>query len=222
MARDGASARQWAVSAVVIAGHLGAWLLLTQHRWARETSASGSPLQVILIRQWAPVKPPAADVPTPNDTTRRPSARPLLPGSRAPIEVAPPEPEVSEEPTNAITDWNAAAHDAAEGLLRREREKAAQHPFDHVFPAPAPPQAPGMFGSLRENHRAGRVEDGQRYWVSDNCYFDAPRGPPPPPLVGEVQPPPVPHCKPPPTGGGERMFDEFKPGYLQPRSHEGP
>ncbi len=211
LAQDGASARPWVVSAVVIAGHLGAWLLLTQHRWVREMSSSESPLQVILIRQLARAKP--VETTQSANATQRRSGEARAPPSRAPLQVAPPS--TSNEPTNAITDWHAAAQGAAAGLLEREREKAAQHPFEHVFPAPAPAQLPGMFGSQQENHRAGRVEDGQRYWVSDNCYYEAARGPPPPPLVGEVQPPTLPTCKPPPTGGGERMFDRLTPDYLK-------
>jgi hypothetical protein len=53
-----------------------------------------------------------------------------------------------------------------------------------------------------------------RYWVTENCYFDIPRGFPPPPIPGEFHLL-TPQCKPPPTGGGDNMFDVATPDYLR-------
>lgn len=206
-AGSGASARHWVVGTVVIAGHLGAWFLLTHCRSIRGSESADLALQVILIPQLERPEPPGA-------VNARPSPR----HSRRPVSRVPPEaesPRTSDERANAITDWDAAARGAAADVLGRERRKLRERPFEHAFPEHPPPEEPGVFGSYKENHRAGRIDDGQRFWVSDNCYFDAPRGPPPPPMVGEVQKPPVPTCKPPPTGGGGRMFDALTPDYLK-------
>lgn len=112
--------------------------------------------------------------------------------------------------TPSLTDWDTEAHLAAADTLERERQKSAKDPFAHPTPAPDTPHQPGAFGSAQENHRAGQVEGGQRFWVTDDCYFDIPRGTPPPRMAGEF------HlltrtCKPPPTGGGDRMFEHLKP-----------
>src|SRR6185312_3755911 len=107
-----------------------------------------------------------------------------------------------------------AAQAAATDILERERQKSTKRPLSHPTPAPDAPQAPGVFGSAQDNHRAGQVEDGQRFWVTDDCYFEIPRGAPPPRMAGEF------HlltrtCKPPQTGGGDRMFEALKPDSLK-------
>jgi hypothetical protein len=83
---------------------------------------------------------------------------------------------------------------------------------------PEKPAPPGIFGSEAANRRAGTVEqfdDGaERYWVSDNCYFDADRRPPPIAFAGQVRLM-TRSCKPPPTGGGDRMFEQLTPDYLK-------
>jgi hypothetical protein len=113
----------------------------------------------------------------------------------------------SEPITPPVTDWSATAHDAAAAILERSQRKP-------VFSHPPPDVKPGVFGSLEQNHRAGTVEDGTRYWTTDNCYFDFPRGFPPRLMAGEVRLK-TPVCKPPPTGGGSHMFDDLKPQSLR-------
>jgi hypothetical protein len=114
----------------------------------------------------------------------------------------------------AIIDWESEARAVADDALERERQRSAKRSFAHTSLDPKPTESPGVFGSEQENHRAGLVEDGERFWVTDNCYFDIPRRPPPPRLAGEF------HlltrtCKPDPTGGGTSMFDDMKPDYLK-------
>jgi hypothetical protein len=79
------------------------------------------------------------------------------------------------------------------------------------------PDKPGVFGSEQQNHRAGQVEDGQRFWVTDGCYFDIPRGSPPPRMAGEFHLL-TPTCQPPATGGGDKMFQHLKPAGAAPWS----
>jgi hypothetical protein len=214
-AGGGASARQWTVFAVVVAGHLGALFLavVSHHRPIRENTAEWS-MQVVFISQ-SEDSEPSAKKPTRKTMRalhgRATHAAPSVPS--APLEGTPPR--ISDQGVNAITDWDAVAHDAADAVLRREREKAEHHSFEHAFPTPPAPHKPGIFGSQKENQRAGRVEeDGTRFWVTDNCYFDVPRGTPPSRMAGEF------HlltrtCKPPPTGGGDRMFEDLTPDYLR-------
>lgn len=143
-----------------------------------------------------------------------PTFRPRLPQRLNTPKAIPPDvptPSLDENSiTPSLTDWSTEAHLAASDTLERERQKVAKHSFAHPTTAPDTPHQAGAFGSSQENHRAGQVEEGQRFWVTDNCYFDIPRGTPPPRMAGEF------HlltrtCKPPPTGGGDRMFEHLKP-----------
>jgi hypothetical protein len=134
----------------------------------------------------------------------------------SPPEATIPVPQALDEHAGAATiDWDSEARAVADDALERERQRSAKRSFAHTSPEPKPPESPGVFGSEQENRRAGLVEGGARFWVTDNCYFDIPRKPPPPRLAGEF------HlltrtCKPDPTGGGTSMFDDLKPDHLKP------
>jgi hypothetical protein len=119
-----------------------------------------------------------------------------------------PHPQFENEPTvSSPIDWSSAAHAAATDLSEREQQKSGRRSFTHT---PAAPDSPGVFGSEKANHRAGAAEGGTQFWVTDNCYFDIPRGSPSPRFAGEFHLL-TPTCKPPPTGGGTRMFEHLKP-----------
>jgi hypothetical protein len=125
-----------------------------------------------------------------------------------PKEVAPIT--IDAEPTHqGPIDWSSEARTAAADLVARTGAKATGNGTDQMA------GNAGVFGSGAKNHRAGMVEGGTRYWVTDNCYYDFPRGlPPPARLAGEF------HlltrtCKHPPTGGGANMFDALKPESLR-------
>ena len=123
--------------------------------------------------------------------------------------------------STAITDWYGEAETSAENALAREQAEASHRSFIHEFAPPEKTAAPGIFGSEAANHRSGTVErfdDGaERYWVSDNCYFDIDRRPAPLNLAEQVRPMTT-SCKPPPTGGGDKMFEQLTPSYLKQRS----
>jgi hypothetical protein len=61
-----------------------------------------------------------------------------------------------------------------------------------------------------------------RFYVTDNCYYEYDRAPRPPPtaLDNRLK---TPACKPPPKGGGDAMFKDLTPDYLktlpEPKSH---
>jgi hypothetical protein len=116
--------------------------------------------------------------------------------------------------TGAITDWQSEASAAARDAVRRETEAGAQREFSHRFPVPAAPDAAGVFGLEKKNRRAGLVEGGENFWVTDDCYYDFPRTAPLTHAAGEFQLL-TPVCKPPPTGGGADMFKDVTPGYLK-------
>jgi hypothetical protein len=206
-----ASIRRWIVCAGVFAGHLAAVFLLSYHRSVGQSSQSELSMDVI----WLPQSPQLLERPEqkPVGTSKRLKEPAVVPAPAAPLESA-PSPLVSERPTTAITDWDAAAQGAADEVLRQERERAARRSFEHTFAKPGSADKPGVFGSQKQNDRAGLVEEGERFWVNHDCYFDIPRGAPPPRIAGEY------HlltrtCKPPPTGGGERMFENLTPDYLK-------
>jgi len=202
------------VCTVVVAGHLGAILLMIHSRSVRREEATEASLQVILMRQMERAGP-TAEAPARKAQQAQRTLR-ASHGAASATRVRPPEgaPSPTEPPVNEITDWGAAAQDAAEDVLKRERVEGGRRAFGHVFPAPAVPVKPGVFGSDSENHRAGRVDDdGQVFWISDNCYYEFPRGGPPFPL--EFRRPRLPACKPPPTGGGSNLFEDLTPPYLK-------
>jgi hypothetical protein len=113
---------------------------------------------------------------------------------------------------NRIPDWEAERSSAVNDVLQKQGSTPPKR-FEHVFPERFEKTVPGLFGT-DENHRAGTVEDGQRYWASDNCFFDFDRSLPQRRLGGEFHLKTV-TCKPPPTGGGEKMLDALTPNYLK-------
>jgi hypothetical protein len=137
--------------------------------------------------------------------------RPLQAPNVSPL-MLPPMQFDPEPTTPGLTDWDAAAHDAIAHMLDRAQRKPGERRSGRG--PELTDDKPGVFGSAKENHHAGTVEDGTRFWVTDNCYYDFPRGFPPSRMAGEF------HlrtrtCKPPPTGGGEHMFEELKPESLR-------
>jgi hypothetical protein len=152
--------------------------------------------------------------PFPDDSLLREALRPPPVRDVSPLQIPPIEAD-SQPITPGITDWNAEASAAAADVLERARRKAGENHFDHVPNATNAAGNSGVFGSEEQNHRAGMVEGGSRFWVTDNCYYDFPRGlPPPPRMTGEFHLM-TPTCKPPPTGGGGKMFDDLKPEALR-------
>jgi hypothetical protein len=200
------------VCAVVVGGHLAFLLWIGHHRDYRQQTLSEWPIEIISIRgpeRAASSATQPGHKTTPGVGQRHPHAAAVPPNAQ---ESAPPS--TDDRPANASTDWDTDPHRVADEILRREQEKAGRRSFAHAFAEPTAPDRPGIFGSQKENHRAGLVEGGTRFWVTDNCYFDFPRGTPPPRLAGEF------HlltrqCKPAPTGGGDRMFEDMTPDSLR-------
>lgn len=159
-------------------------------------------------------KPQLAAQPLPHNGSLHDALRPAPIRDVSPLQIAPIE--VAPEPiTRSAIDWSSEASAAAADVLERARRRAGANHFDHVPKSAVEPGNPGVFGSEAQNHRAGKVEDGSRFWVTDNCYYDFPRGlPPPPRMAGEIHLM-TPTCKPPPTGGGNHVFEDLKPEYLR-------
>jgi hypothetical protein len=130
------------------------------------------------------------------------------------IAVAAPRMRDHAETTVGITDWESEARSAAADTMGRLTEAGAERLLSHRVPTPGTPDAQGVFGSEEENRRSGMVRDGEFFWVTDECYFDLPRGAQTPPPGREPRLP-TRTCKPPPTGGGARMFDTLTPDYLK-------
>ena len=144
---------------------------------------------------------------------------PLLETARRPITdeskkiaVAVPRVRDHAEAAVGITDWESEARSAAADTMGRLTEAGLERLLSHRVLTPGTPGAQGVFGSEEENRRSGMVRDGEFFWVTDDCYFDLPRGAQTPPAGRE---PRLPTCKPPPTGGGARMFDTLTPDYLK-------
>jgi hypothetical protein len=164
-------------------------------------STEVSPLIVTFVQDTAP-KPRRVEAP----------ARVPLEDQKT-ITVAAPVISGNEPTTGAIRDWEAQAHAAARDTVRRQTDGAVTREFSHRFPLPAAPDAPGVFGLEKDNRRAGVVEGGEVFWVTDDCYYDIPRAAPLSHAAGEFHLM-TPECKPPPTGGGTDMFKELAPKYL--------
>jgi len=202
--------------AVVMATHVLAVFLIDQTLRVRKRSARPEPTPLTILFLSRPQ--PKEETPrVENQQTR--VARPVVPPARG--ETQPSEsPSSSSVPieSRAITDWAEEAHSVANDLAERERARAALRSFQHEFAERPKPEPPGVFGSEKQNHRAGLVELGEgnseRHWVTDNCYFEFDRSAPRAPNLPGARVNPL-KCKPPPTGGGEHMFDQLKPGYLK-------
>jgi hypothetical protein len=202
---------------VAVLGHLGVLFLLTHGRPLRKPTSDDGSMQLISI---APAEPQEV-APKPPDRTLTPKIpeqpRRLAPLARPTLSrpVQSPEPQKDESPRGAITDWEALAHDAADAILKHAGEAAQRRSFVHEFAPPPDPEKPGIFGSEKENHRAGRVDgDGTLFWTSDNCYEEIPRLQPLLRYAGEFHLV-VPTCKSPPTGGGTHMLDDLTPEALR-------
>ena len=198
-----APAKRWLTLGAIVVAHGAALyvleLCLVPSRPLQATLAP--PLIVTFIRESTPVPAPTAMPWQPPGPWRKK----ILP--------APAAPTAGEE-SGAITDWGWEARAAVQETLRHETAKSRQRAFAHRFPAPAAPDTGGVFGSEKENRRAGRVEDGEIFWVTDDCYFDFPRARPLPHAAGEFHLL-TPLCKPAPQGGGSHMFEELTPDYLR-------
>jgi hypothetical protein len=191
---------------VVLLAHAAAWFVV---QWSMRLSggrqaAESAPLIVSFL---TPLPPAAAPAAGPRAPRRRQESLPhpqLVPAAKPSAEV----------PSGAITDWGAeaaaAARDIASGAGR------PGHPFTHEFSQAHSSSSSGVFGPKNE-HPAGsveRFEEGERYWVTDNCYFEKiDRRAPVPEIAGpHVM---TPTCKPAATGGTD-MFRQQAPGYLRP------
>jgi hypothetical protein len=151
--------------------------------------------------------------PFPADSPLHEALRPAPIRDAKTLQIAPLEFE-SQPITPATPDWSSEASAAAAAVIERARNAGAKH-FGPVSDPTGASGEPGAFGSEEQNHRAGRVEGGSRFWVTDNCYYDFPRGlPPPARMAGEFHLM-TPTCKPPPTGGGGKMFEALKPENLR-------
>jgi len=167
------------------------------------------PISLTFIEERAQLSSPPAK------TTRAPAPTAAPPAKARDLNrLEVPPIRFEEEPGSSITDWSAEAHAAAADTLEQERQKSRRRSFTDTPTAPLAPDSPSIFGSQQQNRRAGQVEGGTRFWVTDNCYYDVPRGTPPPRMAGEFHLL-TPTCKPAPTGGGERMFEHLKPESLK-------
>ena len=123
--------------------------------------------------------------------------------------------------SNAITDWYAQAHSVAEDTLDNDRSKGAKRTFAHKMPSAQEREPTSIFDPLPVR-RAGTWDGPNRFYITDNCYYEFDRGPRPPPtlLDNRLQ---TPVCKPPPKGGGDKMFKDLTPDYLktlpEPKKH---
>jgi hypothetical protein len=130
----------------------------------------------------------------------------------SPITLPPPEVQQSESAPSTI-DWRAEGRRAVRGVLREGRESSRSRA---VEPDEGAAESK-VFGSQSANRRAGKVEtfdDGERHWISDNCYFDFDRRPVDSTLASDLRVQTV-RCKGQPTGGGASMFKDLVPKYLE-------
>jgi hypothetical protein len=122
--------------------------------------------------------------------------------------------------SNAITDWYSMAQSVAKDAVERERDQAAKRAFEHKIP-PAEREKASIFDPAPVR-RAGTWDGPNRFYVTDNCFYEYDRAPRPPPtaLDNRLK---TPTCKRPPKGGGDAMFKDLTPDYLkelpQPKAH---
>ncbi len=198
--------RRVVVFALILAAHgLLGWVL--QQGGARIARTNNSdrtfePASAVIFERTPPVLPPF-----PNKSFG--DQLPSLMRRHDPIAIQVEPITIDAEPTHhGPIDWSSEARAAARDIVAGIKSAKGSGTDQVAGKA-------GVFGSQAENHRAGMVEGGSRYWVTDDCYYDFPRGlPPPARLAGEF------HlltrtCKHPPTGGGAEMFDALKPESLR-------
>jgi hypothetical protein len=133
--------------------------------------------------------------------------------SAAPLAHIPEPIDPDAASSNAITDWYGQAHIVAEDALEKARNKGTTRAFEHKMPLPEEREKASIFDPPPVR-RAGTWDGPDRFYVTDNCYYEFDRAPPPPPtLLDNRLKTPV--CKPPPKGGGDAMFKDLTPDYLK-------
>jgi hypothetical protein len=176
-----------------------------------------------------PYEPPAVFIldsiksKTETDTSKEPTpanVRTKLRRATVPPADLPKQIHPDATPSNAITtDWYAEARAVAEEAIAKERNKS-KRAFEHKMPSAREPAGNSIFAPPPVR-RAGSWDGPDRFYVTDNCYYEFDRTPrPPPTLLDNRLMTPV--CKPPPKGGGDAMFKDLTPDYLktlpQPKS----
>jgi len=136
---------------------------------------------------------------------RNPSAVPL---TNTPIQTAP-----DATSSNAITDWYAQAHRVAEDSLENDASKGAKRAFEHKMPSTQERETNSMFDPPPVR-RAGTWDGPNRFYITDNCYYEWDRATPAPPTLLDNRLK-TPFCKRPPKGGGDAMFEDLTPDYLR-------
>jgi hypothetical protein len=137
----------------------------------------------------------------------------LKPRNSAPRASFPSAADPNATSSNAITDWYAEAHSVAEDALERDRNKGAKRAFDHKIPSAEEHEPSSIFDPLSVR-RAGTWDGPDRFYVTDNCYYEWDRAArPPPTLLDNRLKTPI--CKAPPKGGGNEMFKDLTPDYLK-------
>jgi hypothetical protein len=144
--------------------------------------------------------------PTPAKARTEPT-RPTVPPAHLPKQTDP-----DATPSNAITDWYAEARAVAEEAIEKERNKS-KRAFEHKMPSAREPERASIFAPAPVR-RAGTWDGPDRFYVTDNCYYEFDRAPrPPPTLLDNRLKTPV--CRRPPKGGGDAMFKDLIPDYLK-------
>jgi len=131
----------------------------------------------------------------------------------APLASSPTPSDPDATSSNAITDWYAQAHSVAEDALEDDRNKGEKRAFEHKMPS-TQERDPASIWDPPPVRRAGKWDGPNRFYITDNCYYEWDRAPrPPPTLLDNRLITPV--CKPPPKGGGNAMFEDLTPDYLR-------
>ena len=141
--------------------------------------------------------------------------------SPVPRTISPAPTDVDATSSNAITDWYAQAHSVAEDAAHNDRNSGAKRSFAHTMPSAQERARISIFDPLPVP-RAGTWDGPNRFYITDNCYYEYDLAPQPPPtLLDNRLKTPV--CKRPPKGGGDTMFKELTPDYLktlpEPKNH---
>ena len=194
---------------LVLLGHCALILMICRADTRRKSASRilHEPLTVFVLNR--PYREAdAAKEPSPT----RPQIVPQHPNAH-PSDDLPRPTESDATPSNAITDWYGEAHSVAEAALEKDRINQARRAFEHKMPPAQAPETPSIFDPLPVP-RAGTWDGPDRYYVTDNCYYEWDRAPrPPPTLLDNRLKTPV--CKPPPKGGGDAMFKALTPDYLK-------
>ena len=200
----------YGIFAVVLAAHVSAMLLLCFAARRPRTVVNEPTMTAAII-----VEDRKAEV---AEETRPPPLRSIPFGPEA----IPPKVDLDDAPSppldgpsSAITDFAGSAHAAAEDIVRRSAPPAFRSLNRQIQAAPEIKRERSVFG-LPE-HAATATEhfdDGERYYVSGNCFYDFARAPPPALDLMAGPRLKVPTCKPPPSGNDE-MFKDLTPEALK-------